>query len=175
MTTENYHFKVGTLQCIAISDGTDVNTVENLIRDVPPELVRQATLDHGLSPTEITTYFNCLYIQTDRQRVLVDAGWGQGTGRRNGALLEGLQVEGITSSGEHLLHLADAVGHPILMEHPGWHWSYDAGPEQAEKDRRQLLNQAVTWQALVFGSHLPFPGIGRVIPRGEGWKWQPLE
>ena len=276
MTTENYHFKVGTLQCIAISDGTDVNTVENLIRDVPPELVRQATLDHGLSPTEITTYFNCLYIQTDGQRVLVDAGWGQGTGRRNGALLEGLQVEGIapadintvvithtdfdhvaglmtpdsrvvftnadlilskeawdfwtdesilaklpeplttfgrktlpilrdqlkvvepgieflpgfelisapghrpghtalwiTSTGEHLLHLADAVGHPLLMENPGWRWSYDTQPEQAERDRRRLLNLAVTRQAMIFGSHLPFPGVGRAIPQGVGWIWQP--
>ncbi len=299
--TENYHFQVGDLKCIAISDWTEIFPVETIVKDVPPEQLRQALLEGDYSLTENMIYYNCLYIQTDQHRILVDTGMGKSTPQqakafhdllqetqsssasvvpalrpRNGALLDRLQVEGITpaeidlilithgdgdhiggiansdrqlifpnatfillkeawdfwfdearvakwpeiltahgrktfpliksrikvvepgdeflqgfqtisapghrpghtalaitSAGEHLLHLADTVGHPILMEHPSWHGYADSRHDQAEKDRVQLLDQAVSQQALVFGSHLPFPGVGRMIPRGEGWHWQP--
>lgn len=77
------------------------------------------------------------------------------------------------SRGKRLLHLADTVGHPLFMQHPEWHWYADFQPAQAEQDKRQLLSQAVAQDALVFGSHLPFPGVGRVIPQRETWRWQP--
>ena len=80
----------------------------------------------------------------------------------------------ISSAGEHLVHLGDAVGHPILIEHPDWRWKFDASPEQAESDRRQLLNRAADQQSLVFGAHFPFPGLGRVIRQEEGWRWEPV-
>ena len=80
----------------------------------------------------------------------------------------------ISSAGEHLVHLGDAVGHPILIEHPEWRWKFDTSPEQAESDRRQILNRAATLQALVFGAHFPFPGLGHVIRQGGGWRWQPI-
>ena len=80
----------------------------------------------------------------------------------------------VASQGALLYHLADAVGHPLLMEHPSWHWSFDSWPEQAEADRRRLLALAAERQALVFGSHLPFPGLGHVVAEGEGWRWQPV-
>jgi hypothetical protein len=60
------------------------------------------------------------------------------------------------------------------MEHPGWHWYPDFQPDQAEKDKRNLLGQAVSQEALVYGSCLSFPAIGRVAPEGEAWIWHPL-
>jgi glyoxylase-like metal-dependent hydrolase (beta-lactamase superfamily II) len=276
-TTKNYRFTVGTLECIAASDGTEIIPAANVVKDVPAEQWSQALLDRGYSPAESVVYFNCLAIRSDRHRILVDAGWGRGTQRRDGALLDRLKAEGIapadvdfvvithgdgdhiggittadaqlvfpnasyilsqeawdfwsneavvarwpealtgfgrktlplirsrvkvvasgdeflpgfrlvaapghrpghsllavTSCGEHLLHLADLVGHPILMEHPTWTWQFDYKPDQVEKDKAQLLGQAAAQQALVFGAHLPFPGVGRVTPQGEGWRWQPL-
>ncbi len=80
----------------------------------------------------------------------------------------------INSSGERLIHLADTVGHPLLMEHPAWHWYADFNPGQAEKDKQHILSQAAALDALVFGPHLPFPGVGRIIPQGEGWRWMPF-
>jgi glyoxylase-like metal-dependent hydrolase (beta-lactamase superfamily II) len=80
-----------------------------------------------------------------------------------------------TSAGQVLLHIADSVGHPLLMKHPYWPWYADARDEQAAKDKAQVLNQAATEKALVFGSHLPFPGVGRVEPFGDGWRWRPIE
>lgn len=274
---ENYYFKVGALECIAISDGTGTVPAEGIVKDLAPEEWRRALVGHGYSPTEATSYYNCLTIQAGEYRVLVDTGWGKGTQRRDGALLERLLAAGIAppdidiivithldadhvggiatpdhqfvfpnadyvlseeawafwtddaqagqmpeqrvrlaretltlvqhrlevvpagveflpgltlisapghrpghvalrvaSEGALLYHLADAVGHPILMEHPSWHWSFDSWPEQAEKDRRQLLGQAAGQGALVFGSHLPFPGLGHVAPQGDGWRWQPV-
>jgi glyoxylase-like metal-dependent hydrolase (beta-lactamase superfamily II) len=279
-TTENYYFKVGTLKCIAINDCTGTLAGQCTVKDVPSDLLNRIFLERGISLTETSLYYNCLYIQTDQHRILVDAGLGylgQAAQQQNGVLLDGLQAEGIapadidiviithgdfdhtggittldnqlvfpkadyillkdawdfwsdaasvaqwpefltvfgrktlpliqgrlkvieagveflpgfqlisvpghrpghtalaiTSSGEHLLHLADTVGHPILMEYPAWHGYADSRHDQAAKDRFQLLNQAVSQQALVFGSHLPFPGVGRITPQGEGWHWQPL-
>lgn len=272
----NFHFRVGALQCTALSDGMDTVPAESIVRDVPLDAWRQALLEHGDSPSEAMVYFNNLLIQTGGQRILVDAGWGQGTQRRNGDLLARLQEEGLAagdidtivlthadvdhmgglttpdqqlvfpnaryilpkdawdfwtnapllakwppfltvfarsafplirsktqvvqageeflpgfqlfpapghrpghatlraaSEGEVLLHAADTLGHPILMERPGWHWYADANDAQAEKDKALLLNRAVAENAVVFGSHLPFPGVGRVVPLGEGWRWQP--
>lgn len=79
-----------------------------------------------------------------------------------------------SSAGERLVHLADAVGHPLLMEYPEWRWPFDSLPEQALQTRKRLLDWAVDQKALVFGSHLPFPGLGTVARHGHGWRWQPL-
>ena len=81
----------------------------------------------------------------------------------------------IESGDHHLLHLADAVCHPIHVEHPEWFMSVDILPEQAVTTRRKLLKRAVSEQSLVSAFHLPFPGIGHIIPADECWQWQPLE
>jgi hypothetical protein len=41
--------------------------------------------------------------------------------------------------------------------------------------RRQLFKQAVDENALVFGSHLPFPALGWVTAKENGWQWQTME
>jgi glyoxylase-like metal-dependent hydrolase (beta-lactamase superfamily II) len=81
----------------------------------------------------------------------------------------------IESGDQHLLHLADAVVHPIHVEHPEWFMSFDILPEQAVTTRHKLLQRAVAEQSLVSAFHLPFPGLGYIIPAGERWQWQPLE
>jgi glyoxylase-like metal-dependent hydrolase (beta-lactamase superfamily II) len=275
-TTQNYHFKVGSIHCVAICDGTEVVPIDTVFKDAPAELVKNALIKGGYPTGESTVYFNCLFMQAGQQRILIDAGWGKGVGRRGGELPDRLQDEGfspadidtiilthgdidhiggiltgdnqlafpnagyimlkeawdfwtnqaliarwpefltyfgrkvlpvmrervkiveagveflpgfqlipacghrpghaalaVTSQGEYFIHLADTVGHPILMEHPEWHWYADFAFEQAEKDKFHVLNQAVAQHALVFGPHLPFPGVGRVAPLGVEWRWQP--
>ena len=80
----------------------------------------------------------------------------------------------IASGDQHLLHLADAVCHPMHVEHPEWVMAVDMLPEQAVTSRRQLLQRAIDEQSLVSAYHLPFPGIGHVIAVGAHWQWQPL-
>ena len=275
-TFKNHPFTVGNFHCIAMNDGFEPTPFETVLKGVADDLISQALVARGNLPCDAITFFNCLYIETGQKRILVDAGWGQGTQRRHGVLLESLQADGISpaeidflvithgdvdhiggiltsenqltfpnakvvllkeawdfwcndalvarwpvgltvfgrtifplirdrvqiiengqeflpglrlihapghrpghtviaveSNGEHLYHLADTVGHAILMEHPEWTWTMDARPELAVNDKKSLLQLAADQNARVFGSHLPFPGVGRLIAQGDGWRWEP--
>jgi len=80
----------------------------------------------------------------------------------------------IASGKEQLLCISDAVIHQINLEHPDWYSSYDLAPEQVIATRRRLLGRAATERALVHAYHFPFPGLGHVIQKEDGWEWQPM-
>ena len=79
----------------------------------------------------------------------------------------------VASGGEQLLHISDAVLHPIHLEQPQWYAAVDLDPEQTVASRRRLLDRAAAEKALVLAFHFPFPGLGHVVRKGEGWQWQP--
>ncbi|MFC1825494.1 MBL fold metallo-hydrolase, partial [Thermodesulfobacteriota bacterium] len=80
----------------------------------------------------------------------------------------------IASAGEELITLGDAAGHPIHLEHPEWHILSDQVPEEAMDTRRRLLERASSKNALLFGYHFPFPGLGRALKKQKGWDWEPI-
>lgn len=80
----------------------------------------------------------------------------------------------IHSAGERLLHLADALLHPIHLQHPDWVAAVDLLPEQTIATRRRLLGLAAEERAQVFVFHFPAPGPGRVVSSGDAWGWQAL-
>jgi glyoxylase-like metal-dependent hydrolase (beta-lactamase superfamily II) len=81
----------------------------------------------------------------------------------------------IISSGRmQLLVLADAVLHPIHLEHPDWQTVFDLAQDRATKTRRELLDRVATEQAKVMAYHFPFPSLGQIVSRGRGaWRWEP--
>jgi glyoxylase-like metal-dependent hydrolase (beta-lactamase superfamily II) len=81
----------------------------------------------------------------------------------------------ISSGGEQLLYISDAALHPIHVEQPDWYAVVDFAPQQVVTTRRRLLNRAAAEKALVLAFHFPFPGLGHVVQKGEGWQWQPIE
>lgn len=81
----------------------------------------------------------------------------------------------ISSVGEQLLCISDAVLHPIHLEHPEWCAVVDSSPEQVVSTRHRLLNQAAAEKALVLAFHFPFPGLGHIIQKGQAWQWQPID
>jgi len=81
----------------------------------------------------------------------------------------------ITSSNKRLLYISDAVLHQIHLEQPDWYSAHDFAPEQAVASRRRLLDWAATEKALGHAFHFPFPGLGYVTQKGEGWRWQPIK
>ncbi len=81
----------------------------------------------------------------------------------------------ITSEGEQLLCISDGALHPIHLECPDWYAAVDLDPEQLVTTRRRLFSRAATEKALVFAFHFPFPGLGKVIQKGDSWQWQPIE
>ncbi len=277
MSVERFHFNLGSFECIAIRDYHTQYPTGVLTTDVPEEQLIQALREHGFPTDSWHVDYNCLFVHTGEQRVLIDAGWGRDAHQNQGKLLEGLQAEGITpedidilvithrdidhiggiidakdqpvfknarhivwrgtwdswntfdwanvspdgvpfdnkarqllqdrvelvdhetefapgfqiipaighrpchivlsisSEGEQLIHMADAVVHPILIEYADWSWPLHTLVEQAEAVKLELLERVADQNILVFAAHFPFPGLGRVTRDESGWHWQPLD
>jgi glyoxylase-like metal-dependent hydrolase (beta-lactamase superfamily II) len=82
----------------------------------------------------------------------------------------------IASKGEQLLHVSDAVLYPLHLEHPEWTPVFDMLPEQASASKRRIFDRAAEDDAMVFAHHFPpFPNLGHVRKKEQGWRWQPIE
>jgi len=80
----------------------------------------------------------------------------------------------ISSAGERLLFVADALILPLNLQFPETRGVTDHQPEAMVATRLRLLGKAAAEKSLVSVSHFPFPGLGRVIPKGSRWEWQPF-
>ena len=81
----------------------------------------------------------------------------------------------ISSGSGQLLCIADAALHPIHLGQPDWYSVFDLVSEQALASKCRLMEKAAAEKPLVFAFHFPFPGLGYIIQKGEGWQWQPIE
>jgi len=80
----------------------------------------------------------------------------------------------ITSNGERLMCTSDAVIHPVHVEHPDWVCVVNIANGPAVDSARCFLEMAVREKALVHGFHFPWPGLGHILQKGDGWQWQPI-
>ncbi len=80
----------------------------------------------------------------------------------------------VSSEDECLLCVSDATLHPIHLEQPEWYCVFDLAPERAVASRRRLMDRAAVDNALVLAFHFPFPSLGHVVPKGDGWRWHPI-
>lgn len=78
----------------------------------------------------------------------------------------------ISSAGEHLLCLGDAVAHDLNLMHPDWTMAHEEAPDIAVESRRRLLDRAVEDDMIVHAFHMPFPSLGRVRISGEAYAWE---
>jgi glyoxylase-like metal-dependent hydrolase (beta-lactamase superfamily II) len=71
--------------------------------------------------------------------------------------------------------LADFANIPqLFVRNPDWMVAFDMDGEKARQTRRRLMDQAIAQDWLVSGYHMPFPAIGRVARRGNGYDFVPL-
>lgn len=78
----------------------------------------------------------------------------------------------IQSDGEELLHLMDLAHHDLLMfADPRWTIAFDHNPVQSVVTRKRYWAEAAAKGTRCYGFHLPWPGMGRIIPAGEGYRW----
>jgi len=99
MSTENYHFKVGSFDCIVVSDGTFTypHPAAVFFANAPKERLAEVLRKHNLDPEHWEEYvspYTGLVIDTGQNRVLVDTGAG-GMAPTTGKLMSSLQAEGI--------------------------------------------------------------------------------
>ncbi|MBP0904271.1 MBL fold metallo-hydrolase [Mariniflexile gromovii] len=79
----------------------------------------------------------------------------------------------IASQGEELVHIADTFQHIILVEHPEWGNQIDSDFELGIKTRIDLLEKLASTKQLLFGDHLPFPGLGFIEKNEKGYRYIP--
>jgi glyoxylase-like metal-dependent hydrolase (beta-lactamase superfamily II) len=79
----------------------------------------------------------------------------------------------VTSDGQELLCVGDAVAHWLNLDHPEWTMGHEDDPALAEATRRRLLDRAVASDMLVHAYHMPFPSLGRIRREGTGYVWEP--
>jgi glyoxylase-like metal-dependent hydrolase (beta-lactamase superfamily II) len=83
-------------------------------------------------------------------------------------------VVSIASGDEQLLYIGDTVLYPIHLEHLDWIPVYDIVPEKAAASKRRIFDLAADEKTWIIGQHFPpFPSLGHVIKKGNGWQWQP--
>jgi glyoxylase-like metal-dependent hydrolase (beta-lactamase superfamily II) len=79
----------------------------------------------------------------------------------------------ISSGKECLFCIFDIAHHPVQLLRPSWTIPLDIQPEQAISTRRQFLSQKLPLGDMIFACHFPFPGLGQIATRDDGWHWQP--
>jgi glyoxylase-like metal-dependent hydrolase (beta-lactamase superfamily II) len=83
----------------------------------------------------------------------------------------GHQVLRLHSAGEVLYVLGDIVHHAAEVEHGTWAPAH-ADLETLTPGRQRLFPELAREDALLVTAHEPFPGWGRIVARGDGYRWQ---
>lgn len=100
-----FHFNFGDFKCITFVEHTREVQAEKVFDSVPEDERNSVLKEFGIGDTFRVGY-NVLLIDTGNEKILIDTGLGQG------ALIEGLAEEGITS---------DAINHIIITHGHGDH------------------------------------------------------
>jgi glyoxylase-like metal-dependent hydrolase (beta-lactamase superfamily II) len=88
----------------------------------------------------------------------------------------GHMVVSFSSQNECLFYTGDVALHPIHLSHPGWIPVFDLFPETAATSRRSIFDLTAKTGCWVMGQQFPpFPSLGHVRKKENGWEWIPIE
>lgn len=80
----------------------------------------------------------------------------------------------LESGGKQLLLGADFANHYVWsLAHPDWEVKFDQDKAAAAATRRKVLGMLAADQVPMVGYHMPWPGIGFVETRGDGFHYVP--
>lgn len=78
----------------------------------------------------------------------------------------------IEDGGESLLLVADMLFHPAAHPAlPGLGILFEQDKAAADASRARFFKTAADEKALLAATHMPFPGLGRIVPDGGGLRW----
>jgi glyoxylase-like metal-dependent hydrolase (beta-lactamase superfamily II) len=88
----------------------------------------------------------------------------------------GHMVVTVSSGGERLMYIGDTVLSPLHLEHPDWTPVYDVLPGEAASSKKRIFDLAADEEMWVIGQHFPpFPSLGHIAKKGDGWRWLPVD
>jgi glyoxylase-like metal-dependent hydrolase (beta-lactamase superfamily II) len=80
----------------------------------------------------------------------------------------------IESEGKNLLLMADLANHYVWsLAHPDWEVRFDMDKAAAAATRRKVLGMLAAERMPMIGYHMPFPALGYVETRGDGFHYVP--
>ncbi|WP_370399090.1 MBL fold metallo-hydrolase [Sulfitobacter sp. JB4-11] len=80
----------------------------------------------------------------------------------------------LTSEGKSMLLGADFANHYVWsLAHPTWEVKFDMDKSAAAETRKALLSMMAAEKMPFVGYHMPWPGIGYVETRGDGFHYVP--
>lgn len=80
----------------------------------------------------------------------------------------------VFSEGQYLKHIVDIVHTPLLLSHPDWGTQWDTDFEKGVYTRQRVLRELSISRQLVMSCHLPWPGLGYIVAKDNGYSWLPL-
>ena len=86
----------------------------------------------------------------------------------------GHMVYHIESDGQRLMITADTANHYVWsLQKPDWEVRFDADKPAASAARKQVFGMIATDRIPFIGYHMPFPGIGFVEAKDDGFRFVP--
>lgn len=73
-----------------------------------------------------------------------------------------------------MFNTADIVHHNVLVvQNPKVEFAFDADPKQGAGTRIRMLGTLAAQKTRILAYHFPWPGIGHVARRGDGFHYTP--
>ena len=89
---------------------------------------------------------------------------------------QGHIVYEVESRGERLTLLGDLVHVPQLQfAHPDYSMAFDFDEDKGRAVRQAVFRDVAVQRQWIAGAHLPFPGVGHLIIKDEGYAYVPAE
>ncbi|MEO0821315.1 MAG: MBL fold metallo-hydrolase [Pseudomonadota bacterium] len=80
----------------------------------------------------------------------------------------------LESEGKTMAAIGDTTHHHVLLlERPLMEFAYDTDPKQSAQTRFRVLDMLATERMPMIAYHFPWPGIGHIAKRGEGFQYFP--
>lgn len=80
----------------------------------------------------------------------------------------------LESGGEQLMLMVDATNHYVWsLAYPDWEVRFDMDKPAAAQTRRNLLGMLAADKVPMVGYHMPFPGLGYVAAKDDGFQYVP--
>lgn len=77
----------------------------------------------------------------------------------------------ISSKGQEAVITGDLMHHPVQCKYPEWDDSFDSDGPMAKKTRRAFCERYADQDIVVFGTHFATPSCGKIVSKGEAFRF----